>query len=509
MRRAVPEVVAALAACTLVAALWLRRRSRARRARPSRGPTTVELAPGIEVDAAPPARPRGARPQHVIVVGAGIVGAATAAELTRRGLRVTVLEQESAAGAKATRCSWAWINANSKRPRHYQGLNRLAMRVWDALLPGRVRWCGAVLLNGSPQQEDPLYAGAPLTTVEDAAALEPALSTAYLESLGLSADAPARHFPQEGLTDPQQAVAELVQQAEARGAVFIYNARVRGWPWDIEGDITGVSFSRDGGAVEELKADVVVLANGTGVQRLAGAAGVPVPLVHKPGVLTWLRPRPEMHLSKVLVADGLHLLQRPDGLVAVGESKEAGGASSVAFVSGLRASGGGGDASSDVSQREDEVEQPDGDIVDVHEWNTVGARMLAAAQRMVPGLRDAGIEAVTRGHRPMPEDGLPVVGFVTNSCSTRPPRLYVAVCHSGITLGPMLGAMVALEVSEGVDLDWLGPYRPARFAPGHKAGRLLPAASAAADGGDGGEAAGEERGGPRVATPRLAAARRH
>ena len=77
----------------------------------------------------------------------------------------------------------------------------------------------------------------------------------------------------------------------------------------------------------------------------------------------------------------------------------------------------------------------------------------------------------------MPEDGLPVVGFVTNSCSTRPPRLYVAVCHSGITLGPMLGAMVALEVSQGRDLDWLAPYRPARFAPGHKAGRLLPAAS--------------------------------
>ena len=46
---------------------------------------------------------------------------------------------------------------------------------------------------------------------------------------------------------------------------------------------------------------------------------------------------------------------------------------------------------------------------------------------------------VTRGHRPMPEDGMPVVGFCTSSCGTRSPSLYVAVCHSGVTLGPMLG----------------------------------------------------------------------
>ncbi len=46
---------------------------------------------------------------------------------------------------------------------------------------------------------------------------------------------------------------------------------------------------------------------------------------------------------------------------------------------------------------------------------------------------------MTRGHRPMPEDGMPVVGFCTSSCSTRSPSLYVAVCHSGVTLGPMLG----------------------------------------------------------------------
>ena len=42
--------------------------------------------------------------------------------------------------------------------------------------------------------------------------------------------------------------------------------------------------------------------------------------------------------------------------------------------------------------------------------------------------------------------------------------LYVP--HSGVTLGPVLGAMAALEIVEGVDVELLAPYRPARFGPG-------------------------------------------
>jgi glycine/D-amino acid oxidase-like deaminating enzyme len=269
--------------------------------------------------------------------------------------------------------------------------------------------------------------------------------------------------------DPQMAVTHLIHQAKSRGAQFIYGARVHGYPWNVEGDVTGVCFTRKAlnPKVEQLLADVVVLANGTGVARLAKAAGVRVALLHKPGVLAWLRPASDqvkpVELSKIIVGDGIHFLQRKDGLVVVGESKETGGASSVAYVTGHAGGVQGGAAGHMAAAIE--VEQADGHVGEP-EASNVGARMLAAAQRVIPALKDATVELVSVGHRPMPADGMPVVGFASSSCSTRSPRLYVAVCHSGVTLAPMLACMASLEIVRGVDVLDLSPYRPARFAPG-------------------------------------------
>ena len=50
-----------------------------------------------------------------------------------------------------------------------------------------------------------------------------------------------------------------------------------------------------------------------------------------------------------------------------------------------------------------------------------------------------------------------------------------AVTHSGMTLGPLVGAMVAEEVATGVQLGQLAPYRPTRDFGGE--GGLLPGAT--------------------------------
>ena len=58
--------------------------------------------------------------------------------------------------------------------------------------------------------------------------------------------------------------------------------------------------------------------------------------------------------------------------------------------------------------------------------------------------------------RPMPLDGYPAVGRLDNGA-------YVAVMHSGVTLGPLVGELVAREIAEEVDTDMLKPFRPGRF----------------------------------------------
>ncbi|MDE0745912.1 MAG: FAD-dependent oxidoreductase, partial [SAR202 cluster bacterium] len=73
----------------------------------------------------------------------------------------------------------------------------------------------------------------------------------------------------------------------------------------------------------------------------------------------------------------------------------------------------------------------------------------------------SGVEAirVPVGFRPMPEDGLPVIGF-----SPRHTNIYLTLTHSGVTLAPLVGALAALEMVTEIPNNDLDPYRPARFA---------------------------------------------
>jgi glycine/D-amino acid oxidase-like deaminating enzyme len=88
-----------------------------------------------------------------------------------------------------------------------------------------------------------------------------------------------------------------------------------------------------------------------------------------------------------------------------------------------------------------------------------GQRILREAAKVLPGIRGVAVERVTVGHRVMPVDEYPVVGF-----SDRCPNLYVAAMHSGVTLAPLIGQLAALEILDGARVNSLEPYRPSRFS---------------------------------------------
>ncbi|MGH2355514.1 MAG: FAD-dependent oxidoreductase, partial [Chloroflexota bacterium] len=58
----------------------------------------------------------------VVVIGAGVVGAATAYRLARAGARVTLIDRR-APGQGTSATSFAWVNANDKPPLAYHRLN--------------------------------------------------------------------------------------------------------------------------------------------------------------------------------------------------------------------------------------------------------------------------------------------------------------------------------------------------------------------------------------------------
>ena len=62
------------------------------------------------------------------------------------------------------------------------------------------------------------------------------------------------------------------------------------------------------------------------------------------------------------------------------------------------------------------------------------------------------------GTRPVPIDGFPVVGNIMGETG-----VFVAVMHSGVTLAPLIGQLLASEMFQISESALLESFRPSRF----------------------------------------------
>jgi glycine/D-amino acid oxidase-like deaminating enzyme len=75
-----------------------------------------------------------------------------------------------------------------------------------------------------------------------------------------------------------------------------------------------------------------------------------------------------------------------------------------------------------------------------------------------PGAEDVRLLDVSVGIRPVPADGLPIIGPLSHDAG-----VYVAVMHSAITLAPVVGRLVAVELIHGLQAEGPRGLRPDRF----------------------------------------------
>jgi glycine/D-amino acid oxidase-like deaminating enzyme len=71
----------------------------------------------------------------------------------------------------------------------------------------------------------------------------------------------------------------------------------------------------------------------------------------------------------------------------------------------------------------------------------------------VPELGNSRMAETRVADRPIPDDGFPSVGAVPSV-----PGYYEAVSHSGITLGPVIGRLLASEIFSGRTDDMLADF---------------------------------------------------
>jgi glycine/D-amino acid oxidase-like deaminating enzyme len=148
-------------------------------------------------------------------------------------------------------------------------------------------------------------------------------------------------------------------------------------------------------------------------------AGVRVPLKDSPGILVHTPPQPHL-LERVVLSPIAHMKQKPDGRIVTG-------------------AGFGGSPATETSRESAE-------------------RFLETASQVLPALARTGVEKVTLGWRPLPQDEFPIIGFPATRRD-----VYITVMHSGVTLSPLVAHLAAIEILDGVDAEPLAPYRPARF----------------------------------------------
>jgi glycine/D-amino acid oxidase-like deaminating enzyme len=86
------------------------------------------------------------------------------------------------------------------------------------------------------------------------------------------------------------------------------------------------------------------------------------------------------------------------------------------------------------------------------------AELLERARLVHQALEEAEVVEARFGMRPVPADGYSCVGALSAI-----PGYYEAVTHSGVTLGPLIGRLLAREILIGEVDPLIAPFRADRF----------------------------------------------
>ncbi|GIG92135.1 NAD(P)/FAD-dependent oxidoreductase [Plantactinospora endophytica] len=366
---------------------------------------------------------------HVVVIGAGVYGAAVAAGLTRRGARVTVVDAGAPAGGTSG-ATFSWTNSCGKQPRAYHELSVAGMAAHRRLAAeatqdgwyhesGNLEWAdgdvaGARLRAKVAGVLDYGYEARWLDRAE-VLRLEPGMAQAELPPDGVA------YFPREGWIDLPRLVGYLLATAVSGGAEVVRDDAVTGLE-TTAAEVRAVRLASG----RRLPVAAVVNCAGPQAARVAELAGLVLPMRNTRGVLVQTSPAP-VAVSRVVHAPRVHLRPDGDGRLLL-HSPEIDGAARVADDGGFQV------APSAVE------------------------RVVEAAVALYPGVRAASVRDVRVGERPIPDDGLPVLGRAAALAN-----FHFAVSHSGATLCVHAGDLVAAEVLGEDRSEELAPFRFDRF----------------------------------------------
>ncbi|MFD2262880.1 NAD(P)/FAD-dependent oxidoreductase [Lacibacterium aquatile] len=356
---------------------------------------------------------------EVIIIGAGVVGAALAYGIAKQGRRVMVLDGEDR-DLRAARANFGlvWVQGKGANAPDYNQLTRQSADLWPEFLreltdatevrvdyarPGGLVFClgqaeydARTALNQRMGNAD--------TRMVERAELDRMLPAAKLgpEVMGAS------YCESDGHVNPLQLLAALHRGIAVHGGTILFRNPVK-----------AITPAADGftveGASEEFKAKQVIVAAGLATPSLTDPLNFTIPLHSERGQLLVTE-----RIEPILPFPGSGLRQTADGTVMIGATKE--------------------------------------DETDRGVTVASATRLATRATRIIPALKSARLVRQWSGFRVMPPDGSPIYAE-----SADHPGLFAAACHSGITLAAAHAAIVAPAMLEGRLKADLSAFSNGRF----------------------------------------------
>lgn len=359
----------------------------------------------------------------VVVIGAGVVGAACAEALSTEGLRVTVLDRSAPAGG-TTAAGEGNVLVSDKAPGPELELATVSRRRWPVLLAGLRDELG----DGLAEAEWEPKGGLVVATTADAIAPLTAFARAQ-RSAGVQADeigaeqaaelephltkriTAAVHYPEDAQLQPVLAATTLLAAVRARGGEVRSGVTAIGVVRGSAGAVAGVRTDSD-----VIPCGAVVNACGPWSGEFSARAGVPIAVLPRRGMVLVTAPLPHTVAHKVYDADYVGAVSSGDADLQTSTVVESTRAGTVLIGSSRQRVG------------FDDTVQVD-----------VLRELARKAVALFPVLAGVNVMRAYGGFRPYAPDHLPVIGQ-----DPRMPGLWHATGHEGAGIGLAAGTGLLL-----------------------------------------------------------------
>lgn len=367
----------------------------------------------------------------ITVVGAGILGTCIAHELSRLGQNVTIIDK-STPGSGTSGKSFNWVNATyPKKPYSYNYLSQLGLGAFYDLyryIDFPSKWDGSLewfvdtkkhkklLDNVNELLKYPSYSKHEIIDNLKASSFEPNIDFSKNNNIVYSIE--------DGAIDTLKTIENLAAKTSFNGGKVINNCTYKNSIYR-NGKLSSINTS-----LGEIETDLVIFATGVDTNSLINKKVLRKPT---PGIIIKTKPYISI-INKIIVGPGIHIHQQSDGRIIIGEQNGA------------------------PENHKFRLEGYPSKFPSSMLANQHVNKILDKAKSFIKNMDEIEVESVDIGWRPLPLDGLPIIGFINSNQDS-----YVASMHSGISLGPIVGKIVAQEITENINNNLLKNFRPSRF----------------------------------------------